>query len=153
MEALMRANVRGIYSTALTKLLLDNGFGIVQPSLAIKKRFGLTDSSAQPDVKIEDRHDLQGIRALGTSDAVNTFQSILHSTFEDALTRRWRVSVDGIYKGNIVESDEYAVYIDVGGGVIGNLAKSEIGNANEKQLIVQVEGKRIGAKQQGRSQF
>ena len=147
MEALMRANVRGIYSTALTKLLLDNGFGIVQPSLAIKKRFGLTDSSAQPDVKIEDRHDLQGIRALGTSDAVNTFQSILHSTFEDALTRRWRVSVDGIYKGNIVESDEYAVYIDVGGGVIGNLAKSEIGNANEKQLIVQVEGKRIGAKQ------
>jgi len=30
MEALMKAKVRGIYSTALTKLLLDNDFEIVK---------------------------------------------------------------------------------------------------------------------------
>jgi len=29
-EALMKAKVRGIYSTALTKLLLDNNFEIVK---------------------------------------------------------------------------------------------------------------------------
>jgi len=147
MEILMKAKVRGIYSTALTKLLLDNGFEIVQPSPTIKKRFELEESSMPPDIKIEDRYDLQGIRVLGTSDAVSTFQSILHSTFEDALTRKWRVSVDGIYKGTVMESDEYAVYVDIGSDVIGRLPKSEIANMNEKQVIVQVERKRIGVKQ------
>ena len=147
MEALTKAKVRGIYSTALTKLLLDNGFEIVQPSLTIKKRFRLEENSMPQDLKIKDRYDRQGIKVLGTSDAVGTFQFILHSTFEDALTRKWRVSVDGIYKGTVMESDEYAVYIDIGSDVIGRLPKSEIANINEKQGIVQVERKRIGAKQ------
>ncbi len=143
----MRAKVRGIYSTALTKLLLDQGFEIVQPSLAIKNRFGLSDNSAPPDLKIKDRYDLQGIRVLGTFEAASTFQSILHSAFDDALTRRWLVSVDGIYKGNIVESDEYAVYVSIGNSTTGKLPKSEATITNEKSLTVQVERKRIGAKQ------
>jgi protein associated with RNAse G/E len=147
MGIFMRANVRGIYSTALTKLLLDNGFEMVQPSLTIKKRFGLPDSSAPPDLKIEDRYDLQGIRVLGTSDAVNKFQSALHSTLDDVLTRKWVVSVDGIYKGNLVESDEYTFYVDIGGGVVGRLQKQETADTNEKQVVVQVERKRIGVKQ------
>lgn len=144
---MMKAKVRGIYSTALTKLLLDNGFEIVQPSLTIKKRFGLEENPVPPDLKIKDRYDLQGITVLGTSDAVGTFQSILHSTFEEILTRNWKVSVDGIYKGNLVESDEDTGYIDTGDEVIGRLPKSEIANINERQVIVQVERKRIGAKQ------
>jgi hypothetical protein len=139
--------VRGIYSTALTKLLLENGFEIVQPSLTIKKRFGLSENSAPPDLKIQDRHDLQGIRVLGTSDAVNKFQSVLHSTFEDTVTRKWTVSVDGIYKGNVIGSDEYTFYVDIGHCVIGRLQKQETADMNEKQVIVQVERKRVGSKQ------
>jgi len=143
----MKAKIRGIYSTALTKLLLDNSFEIVQPSLTIKKRFELEDNSVPPDLKIKDRYNLQGIRVLGTSEAVSTFQSILHSSFEDVLTRKWQVSVDGIYKGIVMESDEDIVYIDVGSGVIGRLPKSEIANTSEKQALIQVERKRIGVKQ------
>ncbi|MEM3700533.1 MAG: DUF402 domain-containing protein [Candidatus Bathyarchaeia archaeon] len=143
----MRANVRGIYTTALTKLLLENGFEIVNPSLAIKKRFGLNDNFAPPDLKIKDRYDLQGIRILGTLEAVNKLHSILHSCFDDIITRRWLVSVDGIYRGNVVGSDEYGAYVNIGNGIVGRLPKSEIAYANEKQLTVQVERKKIGAKQ------
>ena len=146
MKALVKAKVRGIYSTALTKLLLDSDCEIVQPSLAIKKRFGLSENLAPPDLKIEDRYDLQGVRVFGTSEALDTFQSILHRTFEDALTRKWQVSVDGIYKGNVVESDEDTVYVDIGNSVIGRLPKSEVVNVNEKQVVVLVERRRIGAK-------
>ena len=147
MGALMRAKVRGNYTTALTKLLLENGFEIVQPSLTIKKRFGLLGDSAPPDIKIKDRYDLQGVRVLGTSDAVNAFQSILHSSFEDALTRKWHVSIDGIYNGKAIESDEDTVYVDIGCDVIGRLPKLESVIAKDKPLLVQVERKRIGAKQ------
>jgi len=147
MKALMRANVRGIYTTALTKLLLDSGFEIVRPSLTIKKRFGLLDNSAPPDMKVKDRYDLQGIRVLGTNEAVDAFRSILHSAFEDALTRKWMVSVDGIYKGKAVASDEDTVYVDIGGDVTGRLSKTEFVIADDKPLLVQVERKRIGAKQ------
>jgi len=146
-KAFMKAKVRGIYTTALTKLLLDNGFEIVQPSLTIKRRFGLVDNSAAPDVKIKDRYDLQGTRVLGASEAVNRFQSILHSEFEDVLTRKWIVSVDGIYKGKAAESDKDTVYVDIGGDVVGRLPKFEYTNINEKPLLVQVERRRIGAKQ------
>ena len=147
MGALMKAKIRGNCTTALTKLLLENGLEIVQPSLTIKKRFGLLDNSAPPDIKIKDRYDLQGVRVLGTSDAVNAFQSILHSAFEDVLTRKWRVSIDGIYNGKAIESDEDTVYVDIGGGVIGRLPKPEFVIAEDKPLLVQVERKRIGAKQ------
>lgn len=143
----MKAKIRGIYTTALTKMLLDNGFEIVQPSLTIKKRFELSDNMAMPDAQIEDRYDLQGIRVLGTFSAINAFQAILHSTFEDALTRKWLVSISGIYCGKAIESDEDTVYIDIGGGVIGRLPKHEFATAEDKPLLVQVERKRIGAKQ------
>jgi Ribonuclease G/E len=143
----MKAKIRGIYSTAFTKMLLENGFEIVQPSLTIKNRFGLSDNLAPPDIKIKDRYDLQGVRVLGTSDAVNAFQSILYSAFEDVLTRKWRVNIDGIYNGKPIESDEDTVYVDIGGDVIGSLPKHEFAIAEDKPLLVQVERKGIGAKQ------
>ena len=144
---MIKAKVRGIYSTAITKLLLDNCFEIIQPSLTIKKRFELSDNSAPPDIKIKDRYDLQGIRAIGTSEAVNTFQSILHSAFEDVLTRKWHVSIDGIYKGKAVESDEDTVYVDIGSDVTGRLPKPESAIIKDEPLLVEVERKKIGAKQ------
>jgi len=147
MGALLKAKVRGIYSTALTKLLLDNDFEIVQPSLTTKKRFGLPENPVPPDLQIKDRYGLQGVRVLGASEAVDIFQSVLHLSFEDALTRKWQVSVDGIYKGSIVESDEHTVYVDIGNGITGRLPKPEIANVNEKQVTALVERKRIGAKQ------
>ena len=141
-----KAKVRGIYSTALTKLLLENDFEIVQPSPTIKQRYCLQENSALPDIKIKDRYDLQGVRVLGTSNAVKAFQSILHLAFEDVLTRKWRVSVDGIYKGEVVDEDEDAIYVNIGNEVVGKLPKSEAQDKNTKHLIVQVERRRIGWK-------
>ncbi|RLI42827.1 hypothetical protein DRO59_03010 [Candidatus Bathyarchaeota archaeon] len=143
----MKAKVRGIYSTALTKLLLENGFEIVQPSLTIKKRFKLDENQEPPDLKIKDRFDLQGIRVLGTPEATSAFQHMLHSSLEDVLTRRWMVSVDGIYRGSIKESDEHFLYVDLGCGVTGRLPKSEVTDGSPRQVIVQVERKRLGVKQ------
>ncbi len=147
LSRLKNVKVRGIYTTALTKLFLDLGFEMVQPSLTIKNRFKISDNPAPPDLQIKDRYDLQGVEALGTTDAIDTFQSILHSTLEDVLTRRWQVSVDGIYKGRITESNENIFYVDMGDNIQGRLPKAEISETNNKQQMVQVERKRIGTRQ------
>lgn len=140
----MKAKVRGIYTTALTKLLLENGFQIVQPSQAIKTRFGVPDNDDLPDIKIKDRYDFQGIVALGSAEAIEALKAAINSSFEDALTRRWNVSLDGIYKGKIVNANEKMVYVDIGQGTVGMLPKQEAQSENRKEVIVQVERERLG---------
>jgi hypothetical protein len=146
MKTVMKAKVRGIYSKALTKLLLYSKFEIVQPSLAIKKCFGLPENPVPPDMKTKDRYDLQGVRILGESDAVDTFQFILHLAFEDVVTRKWQASVDGIYKGNVLKWDEDTVCGDIGNDITGSLPRTEPLNLDDKQVIVQVEREGIGTK-------
>ncbi|MBS7653597.1 MAG: DUF402 domain-containing protein [Candidatus Bathyarchaeia archaeon] len=88
---MLKARVRGIYSTALTRLLLDNGFKIVQPSAAIKERFNLPstpENNCQPDLDINDRFDRQGVNILGNPISVEKFASILFNTFDDVIVRR-----------------------------------------------------------------
>jgi Ribonuclease G/E len=145
-QALPKVKVRGIYSTAVTKLLLDRSFEIVQSSPTIKERFRLSENQEPPDFKINDRYDRQGVRVLGTQEAVEAFQSVLQSTLEDVVTRKWKISVDGVYKGKVIEADEQTIYIDIGVAT-GKLPRFEIVNSKQKQLVVQVERKGIGAKQ------
>lgn len=144
----MRAKVRGIYTTALTKLLLENGFQIVQPSQTIKTRFGIPDNIEPSDLKIKDRHDLQGVVALGTPEAIKALHAILHSSLEDAIIRKWSVSVDGIYKGTIISENDSAVQVKIREDVVGVLPKHEVPgeSQNKNAIVVQVLRKRIGKK-------
>jgi len=85
---LAKAKIRGIYSTSLTKLLLDKGFAIIQPSVTVRERFGLTENDDFPDLEIWDRQDRQGVQVSGTAEAVNAFTSILQSCFDDVIIRK-----------------------------------------------------------------
>jgi len=84
------ARVRGIYTTALTKLLLDHGFEMVQPSVTIKERFRLreTEPKSIPDLDICDSLDKQGICVGGETDSLEVFISVLQSSLDDAIIRR-----------------------------------------------------------------
>lgn len=83
-----RAKVRGIYTTALTGLLLDHGFEIVQPSEEIIERFGVEASERNPDLSIRDRHDRQGIEAFGSVEAIEDLRSILGEELLDVILRK-----------------------------------------------------------------
>lgn len=134
-----KARVRGIYSTALTKLLLDSGFKIAQPSTSVKERFGLKENNDFPDVRIQDRDDRQGVHMEGEKESLENFTSVLRSLLEDVVIRRWPVAVNSVYKGSIkrdVEEDG-SVWVDIGPGV-GKLAKQEARNTKNKEVVVQV---------------
>jgi Ribonuclease G/E len=140
----LKARVRGIYATALTKLLLESGFEVVQPSQAIKSRFKIADNNEPPDLKIKDKHDLQGIVVLGKIEAVHRLKTILQDVLEDVITREWNVSVDGIYKGYVVNEDEKNFYVKIGNETVGVLPKNEAPAQGQNDILVQVERKHIG---------
>ena len=67
---MFKVKIRGIYATALTKLLLDyknilgnqisselldNSFALVQPSATVRERFELKENDESPDLEIYDR--------------------------------------------------------------------------------------------------
>jgi hypothetical protein len=66
-----RVKICGIYSTALTKLALDSGLQIVDPSEKIRERFHMElPGPGQYEVLIQDREDRQGIEVKGEADHV-----------------------------------------------------------------------------------
>jgi len=145
----MKARVRGVYTTALTKLLLDQGFDIVQASATTKQRFALKEDDSSPALDVYDRRDRQGVKALGKAEPVNKFISLLQSLLEDVIIRKWSVTVDGIYKGILKEVDAatHTVLVDIGPAV-GVLQDTEISShTTEQQLLVQVERWQLGSRQ------
>jgi len=145
----VKARVRGVYTTSLTKLLLDHGFGIVQASATTTQRFALKEDDSSPDLDVYDRRDRQGVKALGKAAPVDKFVSILQSLLEDVVVRKWSVTADGIYKGILKEADAatHTVFVDIG-SAIGVLSDLEIpSQRTEQQLLVQVERWRLGSRQ------
>ncbi|HEX5415325.1 MAG TPA: DUF402 domain-containing protein [Chloroflexota bacterium] len=80
--------VRGIYATALTRVLIDLGFPIAEPSPAIVGRFRLRASSAPPRARIDDRIDREGVRLKGSIADVN----VLVDALVEAVPQTVRVS-------------------------------------------------------------
>jgi len=132
----LTVRIRGIYATALTKLFLDRGFGISQPSNKIVERFGLEKTYDEFDVDIYDKKDRHGVILVG--NAVEEAKAVLEDELIDVFFRRLSYQLYGIYKGLIVKVDERYVYVDLG-SAIGTIPKNELPRANEgDEVLVQV---------------
>ena len=71
-----RVRVRGIYTTALTRLL-DGGAEVVLASEPIRDRFDAGFGVAPPDATVSTTRDRQGVGIAGGSDAVEEVRSRL----------------------------------------------------------------------------
>jgi Ribonuclease G/E len=140
--------VRGVYSTALTKILLDNGFKIVQPSIAISERFRLKELEEPPDLDVYDKSNRQGVHALGKTNPFDTFISILRSLLDDAIIRKWEVAPEGIYKGLVknVDPATSSVLVDIG-SASGKISSKELSHSSQREIVVQVEGRKAGTEE------
>lgn len=59
------ARVRGIYTTAITQLLSEADFEVVQASDPIRERFDQSFDTVPADVSIETTRDRAGCRGVG----------------------------------------------------------------------------------------
>lgn len=128
--------VRGIYSTALTKLFLDRGFGISQPSNKIVERFNLEKTYDEFDVDVYDKKGHHGVVLVGTK--VEAVKEVFEDEFIDVFFRKLPYQLYGIYKGIVVQRDEKYVYVDIG-SAIGTIPVKDLPRAREgDELLVQV---------------
>ena len=132
---MFRAKVRGIYSTALTRLLLDNGFKIVQPSAPIRERFKLPEASGeeQPNLEISDRFDRQGVNVMGEGTAVEKFASILFNTLNDVITRR-KISTYASMQMSVRENNQLGLM-----GIVGEPLRGREFSASRRRIRIDVE--------------
>lgn len=72
--------IRGIYATALTVLLLEQGFTIVDASPVIQTRCGITCREEPEEVSIFDRRSRQGVVVEGMQgSAMTVIQALRHA--------------------------------------------------------------------------
>ncbi|MBS7249843.1 MAG: ribonuclease E/G [Candidatus Freyarchaeota archaeon] len=106
--------IRGIYSTALTKIMLDNGFKITQAAPIQIERFNLEKNFEQPDIEIVDFENRQGIIISGEVSKAQKIEEILRTEFEDAIFRKSPIKLNSLYKGKVVKIDDGKAFVDIG---------------------------------------
>jgi Ribonuclease G/E len=88
----MRVKIRGIYATALTKLFLESGFSLAQPSWEIVRRFELEPNFDLPAAIVEDREDKQGVVVAGDARQALKLVEAMGERLFDMVTRPREVS-------------------------------------------------------------
>ncbi len=91
---LSRIKIRSIYGTALTRLLLDAGYHIADPSPKIRERFGMDAEGRDCDICIQDRQDLQGVTLSGYPENVCQFLTFLQETLVDTVLLGYELEDD-----------------------------------------------------------
>lgn len=75
--------IRGIYTTALTRLLLESGYGIADPSPEIQERFSLAPLHRLPEILIKDQDNHQGVEIIGEADRISGVLGVLRAHLLD----------------------------------------------------------------------
>ncbi len=121
--------IRGIYSTALTKILSEGGYGICQVSNLIQDRLQIESLDTPPDIDIRHTYNRQGISVVATRDVLNTFLEDMKQDFSDIFVVPSGIDLYGVYKGkNLGRGD-----VDLG-GFSGYLDE----RTSERDVLVQV---------------
>ncbi len=142
-----KARIRGIYSTAITKLLLENGFEIVQPSPTIRERLKLEENMKSPDMDIYDRRNRQGIHVVGTAESLDTLKAPMLRHLDDVIFRKQPFLIDGVYKGVIKKGEEAWSFVSVDlGSFVGKLSRSEV-DTESPSIVVQVQKEQTSTKE------
>lgn len=105
-----KVKIRGIYATALTKLLSELGYEIVQPSFEISKRLKIPQKYDAPDVQIFDKKDKHGIIVTGDFSSVNELIRGLREVLPDLTILSMSPSLNNVFELNYDVILGYASY-------------------------------------------
>lgn len=117
----MNVRVRGIYTTALTQVVLDTGRAVVQASPAIEERFEASFDDAPADVAIDTTADRQGIGLVGDPAAVADLRETLSSIGSDSLSWPDPTPLGAVCDGVVDRTRGGGAVVSLPGGAEGYL--------------------------------
>ncbi|MFC7069770.1 DUF402 domain-containing protein [Halobaculum lipolyticum] len=106
--------VRGIYTTALTRSLLDAGHEVVQASPPIRRRFDADLPAADHDASVDTTDDRQGVGVSGDHDAVADLRAHLLAVGRDALAWEDPTPLGAVFDGVVTETLGSGAVVDLG---------------------------------------
>jgi hypothetical protein len=112
--------VRGIYTTALTRLFEDGGLSVVQASPPIRDRFDDEFAVAPADATVSTTDDRQGIGITGDAAAVTTAVTEARSVGRDAMACRGPTPRGAVYAGEVTETLGSGAVVELGDGTVSN---------------------------------
>ena len=101
-----KVRIRGIFSTALTQLLLNSDFIPTQCSEIIKERFEKHFSESEPDIIIEDGNDKKNLFISGHKEGISNLLDLLREKYPNIIIRKSQIGKDTIIKGRVIKSLE-----------------------------------------------
>lgn len=110
----MRVRVRGIYATALTKILLEEGVSVAHSSKKIRERFNLPENKEPPTVTIKDTDQKHGVVIVGEYEHGKKVYEVLKESIEDSFSWTSKLPLHAIVKGRVVKTEKGKSIVDLG---------------------------------------
>jgi hypothetical protein len=111
----MKVRVRGIYTTALTHVLLADGHEVVQASAPIRRRFDAEFDAADHDVAVATTDDRQGVRVDGEETQVDEVVNRLAAVGLDTFAWAADAPYGGVFDGVVTDTSGGGARVDLGG--------------------------------------
>jgi hypothetical protein len=113
-ERAASVRVRGIYATALTRILLDADYDVVQGSATLRDRFDDDLPPGNHDLAVTTTDDRQGVGIAGDADAVLPIRELLTDTAIDTLSWPDPAPTGAVFDGRVTETLSDGAVVDLG---------------------------------------
>jgi len=110
----VNVRVRGIYATAISKILLERGFKIVDASEKITERFSIELDMEPADVTVKCADVEDEILIVGSPREALQVYSVLVDVLKYVYTLKSSVELYAVYKGLVVEKTGDYCIVDLG---------------------------------------
>jgi RNA-binding protein AU-1 len=114
-EAAPTVRIRGIYATALTRLVTqEDGMEVVDPSPPIADRFAADFPPGDPTVWIGMTDDRLGVRLTGEQEVTNDVADRLHSVAIDTFSWADKAPEGAVFEGTVDRKDGRGWIVSIG---------------------------------------
>jgi len=112
----VNARVRGIYATALTRLLLDEDHAVVDASPPIRRRFDTDFPAGPPSLVVETTDTRQGVGLRGADADVTAARALLTDVAVDAVAWVDPTPPGAVFDAEVTATKERGAVVALGGG-------------------------------------